>query len=452
MSGSEPTSDLFGPCGRRPGSRLVLALAVVLWTACSSAPAPVVAPLREAAVRRPVVLVPGITGSMLRDRNSGRVVWGAGARLLAPRDGGYEVALPLGTGEDRLEATEVLERIRLAGLSKDVYGPIVRMLEANGYRRGDFQNPSRDASLFLFAYDWRRDNEETVALLARDLEALRRARGVDRLEVDLLCQSNGGHVCRYFAKYGGLSLDDAEAGRPRDSRIDVRKLILVGTSNGGSLRILRMLDRGRKYVFFGRKIQPETMFTFRALFQDLPAYSERIFLDKEGRVLDVDLYDPESWETYGWSVFGAETRRRLDRREREDLFGSADDRREYLSRVLEQARRLQDLLLRDADLGGARYYLVQNAYAETPSRGVLERRDGSWKTWLTGDRELARLPYVKSLATAPGDGHATVESQMWLAPREKEALARPPFYVRGDHFELILERSTLQALAEMLAE
>lgn len=409
-------------------------------------------PLAEAAARRPVVVVPGITGVKLRDAATGKLAWGDGARLVAPRDGAYGLARSLNDpGADaELEAFGVLEEIRLAVVKKEVYGPILRLLEAHGYRHGDLADPRPGDTLFFFAYDWRQDDEAAVARLHRQLQELRRARGEERLEVDLVCQSNGAHVCRYFAKYGGASFAEAAAGRGGlPASLAVRKVILVGSSNGGSLRILRELDRGRRYVVLGRKFRPEVLFTFPSLFQDLPSYRERYFLDADGRELAVDLYDPEAWETYGWSIFAAAARRRASRRP--GLFGGPEQWRAYLAGTLERARQLHRLLASDSpSFGAPRYYLIQNPSNPTPDRAVLVRDGDGWELLFTGDKELERRPGLAARASALGDGHASVESQMRLSPQETAAIAAPPVHVKGDHFELILAPESLRRLLEFL--
>jgi len=435
----------------------ILLICVVLsgCNGCSSTPVPVFAPLRDAPSRRPVILVPGITGSLLRDRVTRKIVWGTGYRLVTPHDGGYAVAQPIGGSRaaPEFEAFAVIEKIRLGPVTKDIYGPIARLLETNGYRRGDLNAPRPEENLFLFPYDWRLDNEVTVRLLLEKLEGVRRSRGEDRLGVDLICQSNGAHICRYLIKYGDAPFAQAEAGRAvPPAAIDVGKLILVGTSNGGSLRILRELDRGRKYIsVIGRKIQPEVLFTFPALFQDLPGYRAKLFLDERGRPLDIDLYDPANWEKYGWSIYGAEARKRMARRGGAEIFGGPEQWTAYLRETLAQVRRLQRLLVRDVDgFGATRYYLLQNVYNETPDYAVLLEEDGEWKTLFTGDEELMRRPYLHALASAPGDGHASLESQMWLSPQERAAIAARPFYIRDEHFEMILDPATLRCLVEFL--
>lgn len=421
--------------------------------------------------RVPVVLVPGLTGSMLRDRETGKVVWGRGLNVLWPRDGGAALALPV-AGEPRLEAFAVLERIRLGPIKREVYAPLLQALEAAGYRRSrtDPLNTSAHvtidgaADLHTFAYDWRQSAVEAARGLAEALEGLRRARGEEELRIDLICQSSGAYVCRWLAKYGGASLDEAQAGGAGGTRtVRVRRLVLVGVADGGALRTLRELDRGRRYVaLVGRRMLPEVLFTFPALYEDLPHDGGDLFLGHDGEPLAVDLYDPESWERYGWSALGPEAGRRLERRgartgpERR-LFGTARERRAFLARQLAAARRFQDLLARDPEgfdpaASGLRYYLVGNAYAETPRRAVLFEDGGRWRMLFTGDGQLEELPYPKVRATAPGDGHSTLESMLHLSPAEQEAVAAEPFFIQGGHFEMILEPAAHRRILEFLLE
>lgn len=434
--------------------RFASALILALLAACARAPEPAAVPAPPPEV--PVVFVPGVTGSVLRERESGDVVWGAGRNLLAPRDGGYALAYPVAPPPGwapRLEAAGVLEEVRLGPIRQPVYGPLLDALEARGYRRGSLDRPAPADTLFGFSYDWRRSNVEVAGELAARLDALRRARGEERLVVDLVCQSNGTHVCRYLVRHGGASLGAAEEGAGPAPAVAVRNLVLVAASSGGSLRVLRELDRGRRYLAapLGRRMLPETLFTFRSLYEDLPHDPEGRFLDLHGRSVEADPYDPETWVERGWSAFAPEVARRLETSGRADLFGSPEDRRAYLAGTLDRARRLQRLLARDP-LGPQVpcYHLLGNAYLPTPQRAVLERVAVGWRTLFTGDREVDRDPYLRALASAPGDGHATLASQLALSPRERAFLAGQPFLIRGGHFELILEPATHRRVFEAL--
>jgi len=357
----------------------------------------------------PVVFVPGVTGVVLRDSGTGEVVWGEGRNLLGPHDDGSRLALRPG---DAIEPAGPIDEIRLFGIHKPIYGPLRTLLTRAGYVPGE--------TLFFFGYDWRRDLTESAGRLRDWLEELRQKQGRESLEVDLVCQSSGAHLCRYLAKYG------------LPPTLAVRRLILVGASNGGSLRILRELDRGRRYVpLVGRFMSPEVLFTFPSLFQDLPIYRRDLFLDAKGKPLDVDLWDPESWRRYGWSVPGKD---------------------EELRRTLSDARHFQELLHADSPrFGNTRVYVVGSTDQPTPDRAVLVRDGKEWKTFFTGDPWLRRRPALEALATAEGDEHAAVASQDWLSPQEKAALALPPRRVKGGHFEALLTVEAGRFLLEALS-
>jgi hypothetical protein len=279
------------------------------------------------------------------------------------------------------------------------------------------------------------------------------------MHVDLLCQSNGAHICRYFAKYGGATLEAAEEGRAAlPTGIVIDRLLLIGSANGGSLRILRELDRGRQYVpWIGRRMQPEVLFTFRSLYQDLPVYRTDRFVDPSGVDVALDLFEAESWLARQWSIFHPRAERRADRRP--DLFGDRADRRAFLTAMLEHARRFHRLLQADpAGYQAPALYLLQNAFAPTPDLAVVDRdsTDRPRRAPLArtlafpGDRSVDSNPYLAARTRAPGDGHATVASQHHLSPAEHTALAAEPFYVPGGHFEMILEPAMLQRIVEIL--
>jgi len=442
-----------------------LSLAAGLLGCGGAPPPPPVHPVLEArSDKTPVVLVPGLTGVSLRDPETGVVSWGRGWNLLFPRDGGYGEALPIPQAPDDdgfvasgREAGEVLRSVSLLGIRRAIYSPIYRLLEAQGYVLGDLHRPTPDATFFPFAYDWRQDKIANAGKLLRALERLRQVRGEDRLSVVLICQSCGAHLCRWLAKYGGGTLEEAEAGSAAlPPTVHVDRLVMVGSSNGGSLRILHELHHGRKYLPLGRKWQPEVLFTYRSLFQDLPAYRPDYFLDGDGKPLDLDLYDPETWRRYGWSVFDPKVRRRVERRP--DLFGSEADRFAYLTRQLDRAQRFQKLLKVDAPgFGDTEVHAIQGSSAPTPDRAVVDRKGGAdgpdrpWRLVFAGEKALKRRPDLEAKLIAPGDEHATLASQRWLSAQELRALAEEPLYASGGHFELLLDDATERRLLEILA-
>jgi hypothetical protein len=428
---------------------LLAALAMVAGCATTTVE-PVLPELQVLERRTPVVVVPGITGTVLENAETGETLWGSFRTLLRPPDGGYAIALPV-TGETgAVEAipTEPVMSIDYFVGRKPVYDTVARLMVKNGYHHGDLAAPAPGENFFFFAYDWRRSNVESARELVRLIENLSTR---DHNAVDLVCQSNATHICRWALKYGDVSLEEAESGIRRTSEaVSVRKIVFIGTAHGGSIRILREMNRGRRYIpLVGGRWAPEVFFTFESLYQDLPVYRSDLFFDSRGDLVDVDLFDAESWVRFEWSVFSPRVGRRLAARP--DLFGTREDRIEWLQTSLDRAARLHRLLDTDIPLSVV-LYSIQNLYTPTPDRAMLEARDGEWATRFTGDREIDGDPRRSALASQPGDGHANVYSQRWLSPSEIEALAERTSYFDGGHFEIITLPAAQRRLLEMLAE
>ncbi len=427
------------------GLRLGLVLAILAASCgCAARKPPVLAQAQWAQDRTPVVLLPGITGTQMRERPDGQVLWGDFKSIFWPRDGGYRLALPLGTSDDDptdLEAFAPVMQLGAGPFKQEAYGSVVRGMESNGFTYGDLQNPRPGDDFFIFNYDWRRETTHSVRQLREQLERLRKARGEEVLHVDLICQSNAALIGRYLAKYGAAG-----------NTLAIDKLIMVGTANGGSLRILRELHRGRTYVRLGgRNWRPETLFTFPALYEALPVHRKDLFFNADGEILEVDLFDAESWERYGWSVFDAKTAKRVERSKRRDLFGTPEERREFLGHRLDTALGLNHRL--SADPPGfepPRYYVIQDAFQPTLERALLVQENDGWRTLFHRSSRVEDDPYLRSLAVAPGDGHATLESQLHLSPAELEALADPPYYIEGGHFEVIVNPAAQLRILQIL--
>jgi hypothetical protein len=395
----------------------------------------------------------------LRDIESGRPLWGKSRNLFGPSDGGYNVAVPVDPADDwkdSIEAAGPVIRMKLLGFIRyEVYGPLMQTMERNGYRLGDLGDPRSDQSFFVLSYDWRYSNERAARELTEALERLRRARGQSVLEVDLICHSNAGRIVRWALKYGGGSLEQAEAGvAAPPTGVRTRNLILVGADNGGGIDTLRTLNRGRTYVpLLGRKIRPETMFSFEALFEALPVYRQDLFFDTEGQLLDVDLFDAENWRRYGWSIFDEKTRRRVEQKDRTDLFADEETRLARLKHVLSRSRRTHELLRRDvAGFADTRYHFIRSTDKATGGRALLKRTSkGSWRTLFIKDEAVRKDPRLSELASVPGDGYVTEESQDWISPQERMAIAGPPLEVSSGHRALIRHPDSLRRILEILA-
>lgn len=431
---------------RRASVLLGLLLALAVASGCASG-WPALNPAQRAVGASPrgvVVFVPGITGSELRDRESGRILWGDFRSFFVPRDDGYSLAMPIGGAEDRLEAGGPMLRVgSLPLLRREVYLPIVRAFEREGYRRGD--------DLVLFGYDFRRESVENARLLARRIDSIPASKDGSAREVHLVCQSNATYLCRWAVRYGDVSLDEAERGNRRQpSRVRVASVTLLATANGGGIRILREMDRGRIYMrVVGRRFRPEMFFTYASLYQDLPAGRSDLFVDENGRSLDIDLFDARSWKTYGWSIFGRDAGRRAARNP--EIFGDEAQRLALLQGWLDEAKRLHALLYSDAAPWpeATRLVSIQGKGHPTMSRAVVMRDGPGWKTLFLGDPELEGRAGLADLLSEPGDIHASLTSQRWLTPSELRGLGDATHYAEGDHLTIAHDEEALRVMVEV---
>ena len=400
----------------------------------------------DAARHDVLIFVPGIMGSKLL-HPGGRSAWGKGLDVVWPRDGGVELALPLANGEgegpgDDLVASEVLDSVSLMGYRQDFYVRLSATFEANGYRLGDPKTPDGRSNFYLFAHDFRFDASEAAEDLGALVERIRGARGSEPLDIHLLCQSNGGNVCRYFAKYGSAGLEEAEAlGGRFPEGVRVEKMALVGTANGGAIRVLREFNVGRRLLALGkvgRWFTPETILTFRSLFVELPDRPDN-FVDGRGQPMEADVHDVENWERFGWGVWNPDARKRLARKRRWREYRDLKLWREHLSGQLARARRLRRLLDSDSEAFAATDILqIQSRAHLTPRRAVLTEEADGWVTRFWGDPLLEGAPdELREAAALEGDGHATVDA-LGLSPQESAVEREKMIYLGARHVDLVL--------------
>jgi pimeloyl-ACP methyl ester carboxylesterase len=212
-----------------------------------------------------VVLLPGITGSVLRRR--GEVVWGFGGALLgqALLTGGGKIRDSLMLRNDSATVDDLGDGIVAEKLVPDLH-LLPGFWKIDGYTRvaqvllERFELESGE-NFFEFPYDWRRDNAVAAKRLAtaavKWLER-RRQRAPDAKLV-LIAHSMGGLVSRYFLEVlGGWR--------------HTRALITFGTPYGGSLNALDTLANGMRKGPFGLVDLTEMGRSFTSIYQLLPTF------------------------------------------------------------------------------------------------------------------------------------------------------------------------------------
>ena len=283
--------------------------------------------------RNPIVVIPGILGSRLKDLETRSTVWGAfGGDFADPgtTEGARTMALPMREGVDLRALRDgvvpdgVLDRIkvRLLGLPLELkaYFQILRTLGAGGYHDeslgvlGEVDYGSDHYTCFQFPYDWRRDNVENAARLHEFLlekrayvraETMRRS-GVDRdVKFDVVAHSMGGLLLRYYLMYGKEDLPaDGTLPEPTWAGKDlVDRAILVGTPSSGAVDALAQLVRGRSFGFFMPSYSPAVVGTFPALYELLPRGRHGALVESAAPgAKSVDPLDPAVWEREKWGL------------------------------------------------------------------------------------------------------------------------------------------------------
>jgi pimeloyl-ACP methyl ester carboxylesterase len=219
-----------------------------------------------------IVLIPGILGSVLVDKD-GNEIWGASGSSIARNLTSFgnalnKLKLPAGIGhddpKDGVTASRILPRLYMipAFWKADGYGNLAghlkRRFTVTSVIDGEVGN------LIEFPYDWRLSNQLNAHRLADRvipiLDRWRKATGNPNAKLIFICHSMGGLVARYFLEV-------------LNGRELTNKLITIGTPYRGSINALDALVNG---LFLG--LGPigisldKLVRSFPSIYQLLPTY------------------------------------------------------------------------------------------------------------------------------------------------------------------------------------
>jgi pimeloyl-ACP methyl ester carboxylesterase len=268
------------------------------------------------AMRDVIVLLPGITGSVLQKH--GKDVWAISSgsalnALLTLGDDIRELALTEDPPDvddlgDGVTAPRVIHDIHLIpGLWKiDGYTKVASRIKATF-------DVTPGENFFEFPYDWRRDNRVAARKLDRDgrawLNAWRQRSGSDEAKLILVGHSMGGIVSRYFLEC-------------MDGWRDTRLLVTFGTPYRGSLNALGFLANG-----FEKKLGPFTvdlsglLRSLTSVYQLLPIYP--CYDDGGGqlaRVNEATIRNVDSSRAASALAFHKEIADAVEEHERDDAY------------------------------------------------------------------------------------------------------------------------------------
>jgi pimeloyl-ACP methyl ester carboxylesterase len=343
----------------------------------------------EGADTTPVIVIPGLFGSRLRDRTTGAEIWPGSAQMIL-FDDYHSLGLDfdrasLQVRPDNNEAFGITD----AALGRDFYGQIIEALQRfGGYVKATPGTPSvpGERRYYLYPYDWRQDNVDAARGLDRLIETLRRDYNDPTLRVDIIAHSMGGLVARYFLRYGPVDvLDGSEQLVTLYGTTRVRKLILLGTPNMGAASALHAFLVGEPIGF--KRIPQEVLATLPSGYELFPHPLVTWLIDSSGAARNDDLFDGDVWRRYRWSIFDPAIEARIRARHGKDADEYLTALRRYFDFRLERARRF--------------LWALSTPEPATPIRYVLYPAD-----------IRQRSPGVRydELMLEPGDGKVTKPS------------------------------------------
>lgn len=365
----------------------------------------------------PVVFIHGVMGSKLRNSKTGEVLWpGPYNRILFSDYSDLALNIDpatLNPAPDNVEAYAINE----AAIGQDFYGKIIRTLAQAGEYHLSMAGVPPDKNrknYYVFYYDWRHDNVRNAARLADFIDQIRSDYADQQLKVDIVAHSMGGLIARYYIRYGRLDVlnsNDFPVNLYGGER--VRRVILLGTPNLGSVEILNLFINGLNLGPV-EKIHTETMATMPSLFQLFPHPLNNWIVTSSGKPLERDLFDVEIWRRFQWSIFDPGVRQRIISRFENDV--EAENYLElleaYFAKHLERARRFVWSLTVPLPENHPKLIVFGGTCTLTPARIVVEEVKGDSLIRMYPDEITQPVVGVdyNTLLLEPGDGSVTKAS------------------------------------------
>jgi pimeloyl-ACP methyl ester carboxylesterase len=399
--------------------QVVTILALLGLQACSMAGKPDLERLYHQSweVRQPpVILIHGLMGARLKEAASGQEVWvGSPVKLLFSDYA--EIALEIDPQTllpkpPSLIASGLLDHV--AG--KNYYAGITETLESAGrfkYAEPGTRQSAGSRNYYVFVYDWRQDNVESARKLSRFIEQIRRDYADPSLKVDLVAHSMGGLIARYYLRYGEHdTLDDNEFDVNLHGADRVRRVILLGTPNLGSVGALHSFIKGFKIGT--RAVPTETLATMPSAYQLFPHALNDWIVTSAGKPLNRDLFDVEIWRRFQWSIFDPRVRAGIMQRYDNEAEGSAylELLERYFEKHLERARRFTWSLTVPLSTQPYQLIVMGGDCKLTPARIIVEEVNGisEIRLWPREIKHPNTTVDYDLLMLEPGDGTVTKAS------------------------------------------
>jgi len=215
--------------------------------------------------------------------------------------------------------------------------------------------------------------------------------------------------------------------------------VLLGTPNLGSAASLHSFLEGARVGL--RRVPTEVLATMPSTYELFPHPLNRWLVTPAGEALDRDLFDPELWQRFQWSVYDPAVVARLQARGEDPTL-----LQRHFDKRLERARRFVWALTRELKDSPERLVVFGGNCQPTPARVLVEDSGGDSVARLHPGDVRARVAGVdyEALMLEPGDGQVTKPS---LLARENLNPALPrhahAFFPLAYSFFLCEEHSRL---------
>ncbi len=419
----------------------IAACLVIGISACSSVPKPDLVRLyKNTSIQtseNPVIVLHGAFGSQLRDKNTQEDMWPGGAASILFSDFKY-IGLKFDQ-QSLIPKPSSLEAYKIADsfIGTDFYGNLISTLQqAGAYLPTQAGSPVTDKHrrFYVFVYDWRQDNVESARQLELLIDQIRVDYQKPDLKVDIIAHSMGGLIARYFIRYGSEDvLDGNDFPVNVSGAKKVRKVILVGTPNLGSVDALQNIIRGLP-IGFGN-IPSEVLISMPSAYQLLPHPLNSWLVTIDGKTLKRDLFNIELWKNFQWSIFDPIVKQRIQEQfeDPQEAQQFQQNLERYFEKYLERGRRFVWSLTVDLLYDPVQYILFGGDCSDTPARILVEEVNGVSEIRLHPDEIKNKLEHVDydQLLLEPGDGSVTKASL--LARTDLDPSSPRPTY---DYFPL----------------